>query len=261
MLTGRCQSGDWRPVDPTRGVGWAVTGAAAIQAWSNSSAEAIAATEPDGDFFKKHLINPAVFRLLGAVAGRRVLDAGAGTGYLSRLLAARGAVVTAVEPAGGLFSYGAAREAELGQGIEWVQADLTSWESGPVFDVVIASMVFLSIPDWTAALDCCVRALRPGGQLIFSIDHPCFEPGVGQWTDAGVIPLTEYLAEYVMHRPVAPDTHRPLSTYLNAVIAAGCELTEVVEPGLDPALVAGGPPGAAVLVHVPLFLIVAATRT
>jgi hypothetical protein len=38
----------------------------------------------DGDFAKRHLINPVVLRMLGNLTGLRVLDAGCGDGYLSR---------------------------------------------------------------------------------------------------------------------------------------------------------------------------------
>ncbi len=37
--------------------------------------------------------------------GRRVLDAGCGNGYFSRMLAGRGAEVTGVEPAESLISF------------------------------------------------------------------------------------------------------------------------------------------------------------
>ncbi|HEV3379912.1 MAG TPA: hypothetical protein VG142_02825 [Trebonia sp.] len=42
---------------------------------------------PEGDFVKQHLINPVVLRMLGDVRGRRILDAGCGHGYFSRMLA------------------------------------------------------------------------------------------------------------------------------------------------------------------------------
>ncbi|MBN1170685.1 MAG: DUF1698 domain-containing protein [Micromonosporaceae bacterium] len=52
----------------------------------------------DGDLAKRHLVNPVLLRMLGEVSGRRILDAGCGNGYLSRMLARRGASVVGVEP-------------------------------------------------------------------------------------------------------------------------------------------------------------------
>lgn len=203
----------------------------AIAAWSAMSVEAMAALDPDGDFGKQHLLNPA-----------------------------GGAQVVALEPADGLYRYAVAKEAQLRQGIKLVQADLTDVQLQPEFDAVVVNMVFVSIPDWQAALGACVAALRPGGQLVFSLEHPCFEQSSGDWGRTGRVEVTEYLADYEMPRPAAPDFHRPLATYVNAVIAAGCRIVEIAEPGLDPELAAGRGPGGAALVHVPNFLVVSAVR-
>jgi hypothetical protein len=45
----------------------------------------IARMDPEGDFDKRVLLNPTVLDLLGDVAGHKVLDAGAGQGYFSRI--------------------------------------------------------------------------------------------------------------------------------------------------------------------------------
>jgi len=58
-----------------------------IQSWSQISDEEIEAFGDDGDFFRQHLLNPELLKLLGNVSGKTILDAGCGTGYLSRILA------------------------------------------------------------------------------------------------------------------------------------------------------------------------------
>lgn len=211
--------------------------------------EVLAALDPEGDFVKRHLLNPVILRLLGDVRGRRVLDAGAGQGYFSRMLAARGARVVALEPARSLREYALEREREEPLGIEVIDVDLTEGTLTKRFDAVVANMVFLAIGNWTAALDTCVGALVPGGRLVFSIEHPCFEAGTGSYFEDRTLP-----------RRYAPDFHRPLSAYLNALIQAGCRVEEVVEPALDAALVSEGPPDAAELVNRPGYLVVAALR-
>ncbi|MGW1208987.1 class I SAM-dependent methyltransferase [Streptomyces sp. NPDC002499] len=90
-----------------------------------------------------------MLRLLGDVRGRRLLDAGCGNGYLSRILAGRGAQVTGVEPTELMCAFAREREAELRQGITYVQADLTRLPNlGAPFDAVVCSMVLMAIDSY-----------------------------------------------------------------------------------------------------------------
>lgn len=214
----------------------------------------------DGDFAKRHLVNPALLRLLGEVRGRRVLDAGCGTGYFTRMLAERGAHVIGVEPAEAMVAFARAKEAELGQGITYVQADLTLLpDLGGPFDSVVCSMVLMAVPDWKPAMRACVECLRPGGLFVFALVHPAFEQLWSTWRDHGDYRVRRYLEEYEIFGPDASDFHRPLSAYLNELASLGCRLREVVEPGLDPEVAEkSSTPGIESYVHLPNFLIVSA---
>ena len=75
--------------------GW--TNDAVIERWGAFPRAMLESMEPEGDFAKRHLLNPVLLRMLGDVRGRRVLDAGCGHGYLARMLAVRGAQVTGFE--------------------------------------------------------------------------------------------------------------------------------------------------------------------
>lgn len=224
--------------------------------------EAMEAADPDGDFAKRHLVNPVLLRMLGDVRGRRVLDAGCGQGYFSRMLADRGAEVTGVEPTDTMLGYAREKEAALHQGIRYVQADLAELpDLGDPFDAVVSSMVLASVPDWKPALRACVRSLVPGGLFVFSINHPAFELLLRTWREHGAYRTTRYLDAYEIDQTHAPDFHRPLSAYLNELAALGCRLREVAEPGLDPALARQeqeAVPGIESYVRLPNFLIVAA---
>jgi SAM-dependent methyltransferase len=232
--------------------------AAAIAAWSKVPHEALAAFDPEGDFGRGTMLNPTIFRLLGDVAGARVMDAGCGQGYLCRLLADRGASVVGVEPAQALFDYAVAKERQRRQGIQYVQADLVELpDLGEAFDAVVANVVFEAIPRWVPAMRNCIQVLRPGGPLVFSLEHPCFEDAARSWRQTGCVQVREYLREYERPGPYGVDYHRPLSTYLNAMVRLGCCLTELAEPGLDPELASEDSQAA---VHVPNFVIVAARK-
>lgn len=221
------------------------------------------ATAEFGDFAKRHLLNPSLLRLLGDVRGQRVLDAGCGNGYFSRMLAARGAHVVGVEPANGMVTFARDKENELGQGVSYVQADLTRLpDLGDRFDAVVCSMVLIAIPDWKPAMRACVRELRPGGRFVFALVHPAFEQLWHTWQEHGEYRVRSYLTEYEVAGLDAPDFHRPISVYLNELASHGCCLNEVVEPGLDPDVAAAAVPTAAGIesyVDLPNFLIVSAT--
>jgi SAM-dependent methyltransferase len=239
--------------------GW--TNEAAIERWGSMPRDVLSRMDPDGDFAKRHLLNPVLLRALGDVRGRRVLDAGCGQGYLSRLLAGRGAQVVGVEPGRSLFDYAVEREAELRQGIRYVRADLCDRpDLGPPFDACVASMVLQVVPDWSRALLSCVEALAPGGVLVLTVNHPCFEQLRATWREHGHYRVSRYAEEYEIHGPHAPDFHRRLSIYVNEVIRLGCRLRELVEPALDAATAAGGPEGTEAYVHLPNFLVVVAQR-
>jgi SAM-dependent methyltransferase len=98
-------------------------------------------------------------------APRTVLDAGCGTGRVAIELARRGVEVVGVDLDAGMLD--AARE--KAPDLVWVLADLTDFDLGRRFDVVVAAgnvMIFLapgSEPDVVARL---AAHVAPGGRLI-----------------------------------------------------------------------------------------------
>ncbi|MFD0556961.1 2-polyprenyl-3-methyl-5-hydroxy-6-metoxy-1,4-benzoquinol methylase [Stackebrandtia endophytica] len=233
------------------------TNEAAIRQWnSTASRAALAATADEGDFAKRHLVNEHVFRLLGNVAGQRILDAGCGNGYLSRMLADRGATVVGVEPTDAMVSFARDHEADEPRGVEYIQADLSRPSDLGGFDAVVCSMVLMAVPDWKPAMRTCVAAAKPGGTFVFTLVHPAFEQLAAGWREHGRYRVDRYLEEYELVGPAASDFHRPLSAYLNEVAALGCRIREVVEPGLAPDIVESRPE-LEYLSRLPNFLLVA----
>lgn len=213
----------------------------------------------EGDFSHRHLLNPAIFQLLGDVRERYILDAGCGQGYLSRMLARLGARVTGVEPTPVFFDYVVAREDAEHLGITYLQADLSDFHQfESAFDAVIANMVFIDIPDYESAMRNCVTALKPDGTFIFSLGHPCFEEASDLWPVKHDVEVSEYFEEYVTPQPYGFNFHRSLSTYLNLVIDLGCTIQRLVEPQLSEA--AAHEIGNDRNVHVPSFIVIAASK-
>ncbi|HEU5099460.1 MAG TPA: class I SAM-dependent methyltransferase [Roseiflexaceae bacterium] len=237
-----------------------ITNAEALRHWASYPRELIERFGDEGDFARQNLLNPAIFRMLGDVAGKHVLDAGCGQGYLCRLLAKRGAHVTGVEPAEPMIGYAAERERGEQLGIAYVQADLSSWSpAGEQFDAAIANMVLMDIPDYQRAVVNCVRALKHGGSLIVSILHPCFEATDAEYNEHGHVIVREYFEEHSIRQLYGYLFHRTLSTYLNLIIRSGCRIAQVDEPQLDSAFEAQDR-RLGRNVHVPAFLIIHAIK-
>lgn len=148
----------------------------------------------------------ALLALLGDPAGQRILYAGDDPDHTARVLAERGAAVTAL----------------VGAGTRLDETDVVALRAGladvhfqPVYDVVVVEGLFSAAESWEPSLLTAVQALRPDGQLVFTVVHPT------SGSDG-------YLAVYP---DGAGGIHRPLSTYLNAVIDAGCRIERIAEPG------------------------------
>lgn len=118
----------------------------------------------DGDRNRRRHVDPVMWRMLGAVAGRDVLDAGCGTGYLSAKLARRGARVTAIDYAPGMVERAQARMARLAIAVEPRVDDCCRLETvaDASQDLLVSNYVLQDLEDLTAAVGAFARVLRPG---------------------------------------------------------------------------------------------------
>jgi 2-polyprenyl-3-methyl-5-hydroxy-6-metoxy-1,4-benzoquinol methylase len=173
-----------------------ISNAEALQHWASYPRELIEEFGDQGDFARQHLLNPTLFRMLGDVGGKQILDAGCGQGYLCRLLAKRGAHLTGLEPTEPMIRYAIERERGEKLGITYIQADLSSWSAGDErYDLAIANMVLMDIPNYQQAILNCVRALKDQGSFIFSLLHPCFEGSDAEYVMHGHLTIAEYFDE------------------------------------------------------------------
>ena len=228
-----------------------------IAAWDTAS-DHLSDWSDEGDFAHKHLLNPAIFELLGEIHGLRVLDGGCGEGYLARLLSRRGAIVTGVEPATRLFNLCLQQECEKPLGITYLQQDICELSiPDSLFDRIVLNMTLMDIPDLERAIAATAGALSPGGKLVASILHPCFDEPMSLWPQRRRVEISEYFDETVHPQTFAPSFHRPLSLYINLLIESGLTIKRVIEPRLTDL-------EAATIndrdVHVPTFIVLGADK-
>ncbi|WP_270179735.1 class I SAM-dependent methyltransferase [Alkalihalobacillus sp. CinArs1] len=214
----------------------------AIKSWDNNARSYTNNYSEAGDLHREVFLNPALFSLIGEVEHKCVLDAGCGEGYLSRMLAQRGAIVTAVDYSRSMLEIANERTASH-LPINYVHGnceDLSTLKDAS-FETIVSNMVMQDLADHERALREMYRLLVDGGSFIFSILHPCFiTPESGWEKDEQGEKLhwnvDRYFYEGVYEQRGLGEAgalfyyHRTLSTYLNSIIRAGFTIVKVVEP-------------------------------
>jgi ubiquinone/menaquinone biosynthesis C-methylase UbiE len=127
--------------------------------------------ENESSLLNAYYERPAMLRLAGHVTGRRILDAGCGSGPLLAALRAQGAAVAGFDGSAAMIELARRR---LGDDVDLHVADLDAPLPFPdaQFDDIVASLVLHYVEDWATTLAELRRLLRPGGRLIASVNHP-----------------------------------------------------------------------------------------
>ncbi|UOY87677.1 class I SAM-dependent methyltransferase [Bacillus glycinifermentans] len=213
----------------------------AIKRW-NRFADAYAANHTElGDIHKEVFLNPAIFSLIDTVKNKRVLDAGCGEGYFSRLLAKAGAAVTAVDYSPRMIDIAKERTPD-DLPIEYRHGnceDLNMLEDKS-FDLIISNMVMQDLADYEKAFQEMHRLLTDRGCFIFSILHPCFitpESGWEKSKDGKKLHwnVDQYFYEGTYEQKLGDREnmlffHRTLTSYMNTLMKTGFMLEGIIEP-------------------------------
>jgi SAM-dependent methyltransferase len=206
--------------------------------------------ENEANLINAYYERPAILDLAGDVAGRRILDAGCGSGPLFAALRDRGAIVTGFDKSAGMLELARRRR---GGGADLRVADLSGRLPFPddTFDDVTASLVLHYLEDWGPPLAELRRVLKPGGRLIMSVDHPFAVHIVHREalrSHVSEAPATyegeldyfrtyKHTAEWTMggHTARMSFWARPLHAMTDAFTAAGFRITAISEPAPAPA--------------------------
>lgn len=104
----------------------------------------------------------------------KVLDLGAGTGYIVNLFAKKypNSNFTALDFSDGIdFAHNFALENNINN-ITFVKENFLNFESNKQFDVIICQGVLHHIPDYPQAVEKILQCLKPGGTLLLGLYHP-----------------------------------------------------------------------------------------
>jgi SAM-dependent methyltransferase len=187
-------------------------------------------------------VREADARLLGDVAGRRVLEIGCGSAPCSRWLHTQGAEVVALDLSAGMLSRAARLNRATGIAVPLLQADAGAL---PVADgaVDLACSAYGGLPfvaDADAVFAEVARVLRPGGRFVASVNHPMRWPFPDSPDPEDLRIVSSYFdrTPYVetddAGRAVYVEHHRTVGDWVRAVVGAGLVLDDLVEPEWQP---------------------------
>ena len=163
----------------------------------------------------------------------------------------------------------AAARKNPGPNIEYRQAAMEDLQfADAYFDVVLSSLAFHYVADFTSLVRNISHWLKPGGRFVFSVEHPVFTAyGSQDWyyDENGNIlhfPIDNYYLEgkrdAIFLGEQVTKYHRTLTTYLDTLLRNGFQLQHVVEP--QPPGHMMDIPGMKDELRRPMMLLVSATR-
>lgn len=227
--------------------------------WQDSAAAWIADQGEHGDFGRRYVLDPVMVPRALARAPKHALDVGCGEGRFCRLLRQHGVDVVGLEPTPALLATARARDGR-GTYVEGVAEHLPFDDAA--FDLVVSYLTLIDIPDAWAAISEMARVLRPGGTLLIAnlngFNTACADRDwvLNAQGRRDHFPIDQYFEEramWIAYRGIRIlNHHRPLSTYMRALLGAGLVLTHFDEP--EPSADAS-PSRAASYRRVPWFLV------
>nr|WP_255720205.1 class I SAM-dependent methyltransferase [Acuticoccus kalidii] len=192
---------------------------------------------------------PAIRALLPPLAGKRVADLGCGFGWAARWMSSAGAArVLGLDLSRNMIARAEADTADPAIAYQIADLDTLTLDDG-AFDLVYSALTFHYIADFGRLARMIHAALAPGGDLVFTIEHPIFmaaaKPDWITTTGGKTWPVDHYADEGERRTDWFTNGvvkyHRTLGTTINTLIDAGFALRRVVEFAPTPDEVARQP--------------------
>lgn len=178
--------------------------------------------EPNG-------VMPRFLEVIGDVSGLTVLDAGCGEGYLSRILASRGAAVTGIDIAPNLIQIAQAKDPK-GK-IAYEVADLS--KPLPVyqqrFDLIASYLVLNDVCNYRSFLATLGMLAKSGGRLVLVMNNPysyVVRKHITNYFDSDKAFPYRGMAQQGVK---VHFYQRTLEEYIDAFLAAGFQLQRLVD--------------------------------
>lgn len=189
----------------------------------------------------------AEYRLLGPVAGKRVLDLGCGGAQSAIALAKQGAIAIGVDISVEQLAYARRLMEDEDVRVELKHGDLAelAFQRADSVDIVFSASALQYVPDLNRVFRQVHRVLKPQGAFVFSIPHPITSvANMGSATLRTTEQLSLNLDTIVVERSyfdktpieerwehiVFTEYHRPTAEIFMGLVRSGYRVDVMLEP-------------------------------
>ena len=209
--------------------------------------------EKNKDTYHEKVVYPNLFRILGDLTSKKVLDLACGQGQFSRLLRDKGAYVTGIDLGKELIAIAESHNASIDvKGTHKViylhgNADDLYMIKNNSLDAVVCILALQNIEKLQKTIEEVKRVLTKEGSFVFVLNHPAFRNprqtywGYDEGTDTQFRRVDEYMSESHYKIDMNPGSkidkkftvsfHRPLQVYVKALAKAGFVIARLEEWG------------------------------
>jgi len=179
-------------------------------------------------------------QMLPDMRDKKVLDLGCGMGWHCRYVMENGAKsAIGIDISEKMIEK--ARAINAMDGIEYIRKPIEDVDyPAESFDIVISSLTLHYIESFESLFNNISKWLVPGGDIIFSVEHPVFTAyGSQEWVydESGTIlhwPVDNYFYEgkrsAIFLGEQIVKYHRTITSYINTLLKQGFYIKEIIEP-------------------------------
>lgn len=221
----------------------------------------------DGEAYKRYVLDPLMFGLVGDFKNKSVIELGCGNGYLAPKFLQEGvSSLVMIDISEHNLRYAAEKCADPRVG--FLEQDATKpWKlHNEAYDVVYSNMMLNEVENIKTPIAEACRILRPGGVFVFSVTHPAwdlymfaqektgspskkikglsgyFKRGYAKFLMGGDSRTNPSLIEKYQGEPFEVEHfQRPIQDYFDQLVGAGFSVKRMIEPELNEEILRNNP--------------------